>query len=128
MDEPNSLVLDDINIARALRDRFETDRLLGAQSLPVALSTGPKTRAASVRAAPPRPAIDPSELQQRVLQLSVIDENEVKPCQRCGLHASRTNTVFGVGSPAARIVFVGEAPGADEDASGIPFVGAAGKL
>jgi DNA polymerase len=58
----------------------------------------------------------------------VIDESEVKPCRKCGLHAARTNTVFGVGSPAARIVFVGEAPGADEDATGEPFVGRAGQL
>lgn len=49
-------------------------------------------------------------------------------CQKCPLGKTRTNFVFGEGSPTARLVFVGEAPGADEDAQGRPFVGAAGKL
>ncbi len=49
-------------------------------------------------------------------------------CQRCKLCESRTNIVFGVGDEHAEIMFVGEGPGADEDAQGIPFVGRAGKL
>lgn len=49
-------------------------------------------------------------------------------CQRCALGATRTNLVFGVGNPRARIVFVGEAPGRDEDLQGEPFVGEAGQL
>jgi DNA polymerase len=49
-------------------------------------------------------------------------------CTRCGLHETRTNVVFSDGNPDARLVVVGEAPGANEDASGLPFVGAAGKL
>ena len=49
-------------------------------------------------------------------------------CQRCTLGATRTNLVFGTGSPDARLMFVGEAPGEREDATGIPFVGAAGQL
>ncbi len=49
-------------------------------------------------------------------------------CTRCRLHQGRTRIVFGVGSPKAKIVFVGEGPGADEDAQGIPFVGRAGQL
>ena len=49
-------------------------------------------------------------------------------CTRCKLHGGRTNLVFGVGSPAADLVFVGEAPGRDEDRQGIPFVGRAGQL
>ncbi|MBF0308471.1 MAG: uracil-DNA glycosylase [Magnetococcales bacterium] len=53
---------------------------------------------------------------------------EVLPCQRCALSASRIQTVFGVGDPTARVVFVGEAPGAEEDKRGEPFVGQAGKL
>ena len=55
--------------------------------------------------------------------------HEVAGCTRCSLlAASRTQTVFGVGNPQARLCFVGEAPGADEDAQGIPFVGKAGQL
>ena len=53
----------------------------------------------------------------------------VAACQQCReLAETRTNTVFGVGDPEARILFVGEAPGADEDRQGEPFVGRAGKL
>lgn len=49
-------------------------------------------------------------------------------CQRCKLGATRKNIVFGIGNPEARLVFVGEGPGADEDAQGEPFVGDAGKM
>ena len=52
----------------------------------------------------------------------------VAACRDCALHARRTNTVFGVGDENANWVFVGEGPGADEDALGDPFVGQAGKL
>jgi DNA polymerase len=53
---------------------------------------------------------------------------ELGDCTRCALHEGRTRLVFGDGDPEADIVFVGEAPGAREDADGVPFVGAAGKL
>jgi DNA polymerase len=49
-------------------------------------------------------------------------------CKRCKLCSGRKNLVFGVGNPKARLVFVGEGPGAEEDNQGIPFVGAAGQL
>jgi uracil-DNA glycosylase len=53
----------------------------------------------------------------------------IGPCTRCKLHAlGRTQVVFGVGNPRARLMFVGEAPGADEDRQGEPFVGRAGQL
>ena len=53
---------------------------------------------------------------------------EVAGCVKCGLAASRTRTVFGVGNPHADWLVIGEAPGAEEDRQGEPFVGAAGKL
>ncbi len=53
---------------------------------------------------------------------------QIKDCQKCRLGSTRTNFVYGGGDPEARLVCVGEAPGADEDAQGIPFVGRAGKL
>ena len=53
---------------------------------------------------------------------------EMGECTRCKLHKTRTNIVFGVGSPEARLMFVGEAPGEDEDLKGFPFVGKAGQL
>jgi len=52
----------------------------------------------------------------------------VGDCRRCPLAATRTRLVFGVGDPAARLMFIGEAPGKNEDLTGEPFVGAAGKL
>ena len=52
----------------------------------------------------------------------------VAACTRCRLHESRTQTVFGVGNPAADWMIIGEAPGAEEDRRGEPFVGRAGKL
>ncbi len=54
--------------------------------------------------------------------------SEVRACARCGLASTRTQTVFARGNPHARLAFVGEAPGADEDAQGLPFVGRAGQL
>jgi uracil-DNA glycosylase family 4 len=59
--------------------------------------------------------------------LSAIRE-ELGDCQRCKLCSTRTNIVFGVGNPNADLMFVGEAPGADEDEQGEPFVGRAGQL
>ena len=53
---------------------------------------------------------------------------ECSQCQKCPLGATRTKTVFGVGSEHAEIMFVGEAPGENEDLTGIPFVGRAGQL
>ncbi len=49
-------------------------------------------------------------------------------CTRCSLHEKRTNTVFGTGNPNTKVLFIGEAPGRDEDIKGEPFVGRAGKL
>ncbi len=66
--------------------------------------------------------------EERAAALAVL-ASEVAGCQRCAeLAASRTQTVFGVGSPSARLMFIGEAPGADEDRQGEPFVGRAGQL
>jgi uracil-DNA glycosylase len=64
----------------------------------------------------------------RVAALAVV-AREVAACTRCAeLASTRTQTVFGVGNPHARLVFCGEAPGADEDRVGEPFVGRAGQL
>ena len=59
--------------------------------------------------------------------LALIRE-DIGDCTRCALHKGRNKIVFGDGSPTARLMFVGEGPGADEDAQGIPFVGKAGQL
>ncbi len=64
------------------------------------------------------------------VQSSSIEEQNksICNCMKCELGATRTKFVFGVGNPNADVMFIGEAPGADEDAQGIPFVGRAGQL
>lgn len=68
----------------------------------------------------PKPPTTPEPL--RVLQ------QEAAACTACGLHAGRTQAVFARGNPASPVVVVGEAPGEEEDRTGLPFVGRAGKL
>ena len=57
-----------------------------------------------------------------------IIKDELRDCKRCKLHSGRRNIVFGTGNESAKLVFVGEAPGRDEDIKGEPFVGKAGQL
>jgi uracil-DNA glycosylase len=85
-------------------------------------------------AMPRRPAVSridaphPVSLAQRVAELEAL-RCSVAECTLCpALVANRTQTVFGVGNPQARVAFFGEAPGADEDRQGEPFVGKAGQL
>ncbi|MBC7785441.1 MAG: uracil-DNA glycosylase [Burkholderiales bacterium] len=66
--------------------------------------------------------------EARVLALRQMDEQEVSICRICRLHETRTRTVFGEGDPEARIMFIGEGPGENEDLLGRPFVGKAGQL
>ena len=63
----------------------------------------------------------------RAAALQII-RDEIGDCTRCALHKGRNKLVFGDGDPNARLMFVGEGPGADEDAQGLPFVGRAGQL
>ena len=69
-------------------------------------------------------AINPAD---KASALRLIRE-DIGDCTRCGLHKGRNKLVFADGSPNARLMFVGEGPGADEDAQGLPFVGRAGQL
>ena len=64
------------------------------------------------------------ERRERLVELF----KEVKDCSKCPLHETRTKAVFGAGNADADLMFVGEAPGAEEDRSGLPFVGRAGQL
>jgi DNA polymerase len=68
-----------------------------------------------------------AEQLTRAAQLAEL-ERQVEACTACGLHETRSRTVFGVGNPDAELMFVGEAPGFHEDQQGVPFVGQAGKL
>ncbi len=66
-------------------------------------------------------------LTNNVEQLELVRQ-EALVCQKCNLAKTRTKVVFGQGDPQAKLVFVGEAPGFDEDAQGLAFVGRAGQL
>ncbi|MEK7704087.1 MAG: uracil-DNA glycosylase [Myxococcota bacterium] len=75
---------------------------------------------------------DPGVLAQSSAPVATTSLHQVHEalgdCRRCKLHSGRTNIVFGVGDERARLMFVGEGPGRDEDLQGEPFVGAAGQL
>ncbi len=75
----------------------------------------------------PSPAASPSARRASALELQSLAK-EVSSCVTCRLCKTRKQTVFADGSSSARIMFIGEAPGADEDAQGVPFVGRAGQL
>ena len=76
-----------------------------------------------------REPVEPFEPIEPKVVLRVIREELGADCSRCKLHSlGRTQVVFGVGNPNADLMFVGEAPGADEDIQGEPFVGRAGQL
>lgn len=136
------------DIAGTLARYLETDMLLGAKEAPLSLvrpgrpSASPPQRSVSgpaVRPAAVPPTANrgkvikvqelaPAEIEERAAQLKALDDDQVKTCTKCGLCETRTKTVFGQGHPAARLVFVGEAPGRDEDQQGLAFVGRAGQL
>ncbi|MDD5309796.1 MAG: uracil-DNA glycosylase [Deltaproteobacteria bacterium] len=103
-------------VARDLAARVRWESELGGAGYRA--SASPTRVAARGRGAPDR---DPAQA------LATL-RAEIGDCTRCRLHEGRTLLVYGEGNPAARLVFVGEGPGRDEDVSGRPFVGAAGQL
>ncbi len=108
---------------RALRQRLESLAMAGVTSLPKARRPRQQATLPPPAAAPSSPAGDDRGSALTLLQA------EVAACQRCPeLAAGRTQTVFGAGPLTPRLCFFGEAPGADEDAAGVPFVGRAGQL
>jgi DNA polymerase len=92
----------------------------------------PATLREETMAGPSRPANAESLFE--AIPAEPIDDTlervreDIGECLRCRLHEGRRTIVFGEGSPKAELMFIGEGPGADEDATGRPFVGAAGKL
>ncbi len=111
-----------------LRQRIEYFKDLGVKELyrrePVA-AEGVDAAPAVVADAPPvleLPSLAPAG--DTLVQIG----QDIGDCTRCELHKGRNKIVFGDGNPQAQLVFVGEGPGADEDAQGIPFVGRAGQL
>lgn len=100
----------------------------GPEPEPPAPGTGAGERAPSLPADGARPhwlTASPDSIQ--AMELTAFDK-DICECRKCPLGKTRKNFVFGSGNPRAEILFVGEAPGADEDAQGLPFVGAAGRL
>lgn len=114
-------ILDD-----AKRYLIQQESLFGDEIiLPKQSSEEPKQSPVEKNAGDEQFGVEPSWMESRTL-----DELEVriKNCVRCPLGKTRTNFVFGVGNPKSEVVFIGEAPGADEDLQGEPFVGRAGQL
>lgn len=112
---------------RALKQRLESLAASGVSSLPKrrAVKKPASDGGGGRRSVVVPPAFD---VGARSRALDVLRQ-EVAACRLCEpLAKARTNTVFGTGSTTARLCFLGEAPGADEDASGEPFVGRAGQL
>lgn len=96
------------------RSQLEYLSDLGIEKQKTALPTGPAAQ----------------EMETAAVSAETLEtvRAELGDCQRCGLGASRTKLVYGVGNPNARLVLVGEAPGREEDLQGEPFVGEAGRL
>lgn len=112
----------------SLREYLALLQESGLDGIPVAMAGTPPIDAdgsafstvASSRGLPVEEA-HPEETLERI-------RKDLGECQRCKLGKGRKNLVFGVGNPRARLVFVGEGPGADEDRQGEPFVGEAGRV
>ena len=94
--------------------------------LPKVASTGPKVPPLPLPAAPGPSLFEAADKIAGDTLLRVRED--LGECTRCKLYKHRHTIVFGDGNPKAELVFVGEGPGADEDAQGLPFVGRAGKL
>jgi uracil-DNA glycosylase len=132
-------------LIESLRDYVEQMREEGLGGLPASSTAAPGAVAranapaqASRRSAPmaqnaevtPGPAVELLSKYPGLEKTTTLEELRefIGDCTRCKLAPLRTNLVFGVGNPDADLMFVGEAPGADEDARGEPFVGRAGQL
>lgn len=138
------MVADSQQIRAALWQQLETDRLFGLSSVPMRLPVPVPTVTPAVRpmapvdrAAPspqrptpaaPRPASRAAADGSAEQRLRTLNESQVRNCRKCALCETRTQTVFGQGNPTPRLVFVGEAPGYEEDKKGLAFIGAAGEL
>jgi len=112
-------------LLRAARQLVDVDELLGGQFIPAERQPLPEMEmSAPAAVAAPGDAMTPKQKAESLQSLA----GEVVNCTECPLSNSRMHVVFGEGNPAAGLVFVGEAPGAEEDKTGHPFVGRAGEL
>jgi DNA polymerase len=106
MEEPDQIEQEFEQVLYSLKDYLLNQKEQGVVGLPIAKDLSSPGRA----------------------QLLEEVSRELGDCKRCKLHSHRRNIVFGTGNPEARLVFVGEGPGGDEDIQGKPFVGRAGQL
>ena len=108
------------------------DLIVPGEGTPMAASEAPRAQPpeppATSSAEPHPPAARRQEGPAARDALQRLRAETVGDCQRCGLCADRQTIVFGVGDPNARLMFIGEGPGAEEDRRGEPFVGRAGQL
>jgi len=127
-------------LKQLLSQQLRTDQLLGVRSVPLVWpdfssnkddcsdargAGGDSTPTASARAASSQANASGSPQED---QLRLLNDTQVRSCTKCSLCKGRTQTVFGQGSASPRLVFVGEAPGYEEDKQGLAFVGRAGQL
>jgi uracil-DNA glycosylase family 4 len=120
--------------ADQLRQYLEFYQDLGVKTVYKRIAPAPEALSAPVEPMPAQPPFPASPIPPPApVAASPSDSlfqimEDIGDCQRCRLHEGRTKIVFGVGNERSPLVFVGEGPGADEDAQGIPFVGRAGQL
>ena len=120
-------------LRRSLKQRLEVLKVWGVKEVPLqqrvsASQRGPQRSPDVARGqGTSRPTIEERHQPASATTLSEV-ERAVAACTRCSLYRTRTHPVFGDGDPTAKLVFVGEAPGREEDLQGKPFVGRAGQL
>ena len=107
----------DVNIDKVVRQHIEIEQFFSGFTLKGKITTDE----------PQQKKDNDMTVAEKAAELEKIAE-EIRECCKCGLGSTRTNAVPGEGNPDARIMFIGEGPGADEDAQGRPFVGRAGQL
>ncbi len=113
-------------ITRAARQHLETTRLLGVDFVPIAV--GSPEAAPPVLSPKPQASSPSRSREEKAKLLAELHERHDATCPHCTSVTSHNRTVFADGDPAAELMFIGEAPGEEEDKQGIPFVGRAGQL
>jgi len=130
-DKIEEIVSDDIfSLASAFANRVRWEKETGAVGFQPPHTKSPLQPVPNVQPAPIAQissVIKPADGENNATALAAL-RTEIGDCSRCQLHSGRTKLVFGDGNFNAKLVFVGEGPGRDEDLSGVPFVGAAGQL
>ena len=133
-------------IIKDLKNNLEFQKAMGVTRVPVTKEAGQEPTAKATGTEPAKTQakteITPEKKDDVIRieeQIGIFDASakkmtleeiraEIGDCTRCKLHEGRTNLVFGEGNPRARLVFIGEGPGRDEDLQGRPFVGRSGQL